>query len=70
MFDTQHLDRNKLKVDKKAKELLPECNKVLGLMEAHWPQFAIDGVFNVWILKPGAKSRGRGGWSFCGFMNG
>lgn len=62
----EHTDRNKLRVDKKAKELLPECKKVLGFMETYWPQFNIDGVFNVWILKPGAKSRGRGGWTTGG----
>lgn len=36
---------------------IDEC---LKNVEHHWPQYQIDGTRNIWILKPGAKSRGRG----------
>ncbi|KYN04107.1 Tubulin glycylase 3A [Cyphomyrmex costatus] len=33
---------------------------VLKKMRKYWPQIDMDGVMNMWILKPGNKSRGRG----------
>lgn len=36
------------------------CSSMLTRMAKYWPQMKLDGVRNVWIVKPGAKSRGRG----------
>ena len=40
--------------------MLPECRHVLHQMKLLRPQYELDGYHNVWIFKPGAKSRGRG----------
>jgi tubulin monoglycylase TTLL3/8 len=39
---------------------LNRIEQCLKNVELHWPQYQIDGTRNIWILKPGAKSRGRG----------
>ncbi|XP_034178035.2 tubulin glycylase 3A [Osmia lignaria lignaria] len=33
---------------------------ILRKMKKYWPQLEMDGMMNVWIMKPGNKSRGRG----------
>ena len=33
---------------------------ICAQMEQHYPQLHLDGSRNVWIIKPGALSRGRG----------
>ncbi|XP_011877218.1 PREDICTED: tubulin glycylase 3A-like isoform X2 [Vollenhovia emeryi] len=33
---------------------------ILKKMKKYWPQIDMDGMMNMWILKPGNKSRGRG----------
>ncbi|CAH8856335.1 unnamed protein product [Trichobilharzia szidati] len=43
-----------------AKHLSPHCHQLCKLLKKCCPQFDMDGVRNVWIVKPGAKSRGRG----------
>lgn len=43
-----------------AQSRIEEINECMELMRSHLPQFDLDGCKNVWIVKPGAKSRGRG----------
>ncbi|CAG9567443.1 unnamed protein product [Danaus chrysippus] len=42
------------------KQLERKASKILSTMSKFWPQIDIDGVFNIWIVKPGNKCRGRG----------
>ncbi|NXR12393.1 TTLL3 monoglycylase, partial [Semnornis frantzii] len=37
-----------------------QCRSMLQCLAEHLPQLGMEGDHNVWILKPGAKSRGRG----------
>jgi len=39
---------------------MAEYRQVLQQMHSLWPQFDIDGVHNMWIVKPGDKSKGVG----------
>ncbi|KAL1124307.1 hypothetical protein AAG570_002075 [Ranatra chinensis] len=36
------------------------CKVTLESARPYWPQMDMDGVHNLWIVKPAAKSRGRG----------
>ena len=40
--------------------MVQQCKCLLDKVKTKWPQYHLDGYRNVWILKPGAKSRGRG----------
>ncbi|BFZ08443.1 hypothetical protein BsWGS_11482 [Bradybaena similaris] len=40
--------------------LAKQCESLTRRLASHCPQFEMDGVRNVWMVKPGAKSRGRG----------
>nr|XP_009861473.2 tubulin monoglycylase TTLL3 isoform X2 [Ciona intestinalis] len=39
---------------------LQQCEQTLARLKERNPQFFTEGVKNTWIIKPGAKSRGRG----------
>lgn len=39
---------------------LAEAKSVLEQIKSYWPQYALDGYLNIWIVKPGNKCRGRG----------
>ncbi|XP_054640317.1 tubulin monoglycylase TTLL3 [Dunckerocampus dactyliophorus] len=41
-------------------EFVSRCKAMLVRMQEVCPQLDIDGVNNIWIIKPGAMSRGRG----------
>ncbi|XP_014219685.1 tubulin glycylase 3A-like [Copidosoma floridanum] len=36
------------------------AQNLLKRLKKYWPQLDMDGTMNIWILKPGNKSRGRG----------
>lgn len=40
--------------------LLTRAAAMLTLVETHWPQSSLDGVRNIWIVKPSNRCRGRG----------
>ncbi|XP_065224835.1 tubulin glycylase 3A-like isoform X2 [Planococcus citri] len=42
------------------KEIEENCQDLVQQLAEHWSQLQLDGTSNIWILKPAAKSRGRG----------
>lgn len=43
-----------------SRQLEKKGAKLLAMLTKFWPQLGIDGVLNIWIVKPGNKCRGRG----------
>ncbi|NXH55644.1 TTLL3 monoglycylase, partial [Rhabdornis inornatus] len=43
-----------------SREQQERCQDLLQRLEEQLPQFGMEGNLNIWILKPSAKSRGRG----------
>lgn len=41
-------------------DLYESAKRVLTDIRKFWPQIDLDGMNNIWIVKPGAQSRGRG----------
>ena len=41
-------------------DVVSECEELLERMREVRPQHDLDGIRNVWIIKPGSLSRGRG----------
>jgi tubulin monoglycylase TTLL3/8 len=41
-------------------DLYESAKRVLIDVRKFWPQMDLDGMNNIWIVKPGAQSRGRG----------
>jgi len=39
---------------------ISEYQRLLQQLRSLWPQYDIDGVHNMWIVKPGDKSKGVG----------
>ncbi|CAH0700801.1 unnamed protein product [Spodoptera exigua] len=55
-------EKAKFMEDKNAnvRQLERKGSKILATMAKYWPQIDIDGILNIWIVKPGNKCRGRG----------
>ncbi|XP_068212970.1 tubulin glycylase 3A-like isoform X2 [Palaemon carinicauda] len=56
-----HMDK-KIKISNQAQlqQLVLECESAVERVVPFWPQLSMDGLRNLWIVKPGAQSRGRG----------
>ncbi|CRK98567.1 CLUMA_CG011914, isoform A [Clunio marinus] len=40
--------------------IIEVSRQILEKMKILWPQYGLDGLLNIWIIKPGNKCRGRG----------
>ncbi|XP_071539355.1 uncharacterized protein [Panulirus ornatus] len=56
-----HMDKKvKVATPAQLQALVADCESAVQRVVPHWPQLAMDGLRNLWIVKPGAQSRGRG----------
>lgn len=60
----QMLTQENLKIQKpteshQLESLIEECSHSLQLIGEYWPQSNLDGIFNIWIVKPSNRCRGR-----------
>ncbi|XP_045619331.2 LOW QUALITY PROTEIN: tubulin glycylase 3E [Procambarus clarkii] len=56
-----HMDKKiKVATSTQLQALVSECASALERVVPYWPQLSMDGLRNLWIVKPGAQSRGRG----------
>ncbi|XP_042230621.1 tubulin monoglycylase TTLL3-like isoform X2 [Homarus americanus] len=56
-----HMDKKiKIASPVQLQVLVTECESAVHRVVPYWPQLSMDGLRNLWIVKPGAQSRGRG----------
>ena len=60
MFTTYNLLSDKMEIDNIPESMMDQIMRSLNSVKESWPQYNIDGYRNIWIVKPGALSRGRG----------
>ena len=51
---------NKRQENENCENLIPEIEILISKIKKNLPEFSFDGIKNVWIVKPGGLSRGRG----------
>jgi hypothetical protein len=51
---------HKMPFESISRSLLIEIKDLLGQIKQICPQYSMEGSRNIWIVKPGALSRGRG----------
>ena len=55
-----HPRPNTRKENENCENLLPEIEELLTSLKKYLPEYSLEGKNNIWIVKPGGKSRGRG----------